>query len=298
MKILITGGTGLLGKSLIETAGSDHIILATYLIDRGLKDTNSVGYTHLDVRDADGCRKIFKNFKPDVTVHTAGVGSPDYAQTHKEITRRTNIDGMMNIIKCCELCGSRFIYTSSNAIYRGDMAPYSEDDEAGPINFYGEIKLEGERLAKTANIPTAIIRPILMYGWNHPLCRPNIVTFSIARLRKGEKVYSYEDVFVTPILAKDCARAVWRMIDKGIYDLFNIGGPDRVSIFELVRTAAGVFGLNPDLVVPVRQGFFNEFVKRPSDTSYKIGKMRGLLNMIPLSPSEGLISMMEEGEPA
>lgn len=194
MKILITGGTGLLGKALIETTNSCYEIVATYLSDYDIEDNYQIKYKKLDIRDEEGYRYLFRDFRPEVVIHTASIGSPDYAEKNKEETWSINVGGTQCILNNCEKFNSRFIYISSNGIYDGENAPYSEEDEAEPINYYGHTKLEGENLAKKAKVPCAIVRPILMYGWNYPYERANILTLSISRLRKGEKIFAY-DVF-------------------------------------------------------------------------------------------------------
>jgi len=50
MKVLITGGTGLLGRALTETIGSRHEILATFIGNYEIPDTGQVRYKKLDIR--------------------------------------------------------------------------------------------------------------------------------------------------------------------------------------------------------------------------------------------------------
>ncbi len=280
-----------MGKSLIETAKKGREILATHLGNCELKDKTCVKYMTLDIRDDKGYAGLYEAFRPDVTIHAAGIGSPDYAEKHKEETRQINIGGTRNILKYCGKFGSALVYISSNGIYDGNKAPYRETDEASPINYYGRIKLEGENISKRSAVPCSIVRPILLYGWHHTGGRHNIVTYALSRLEKKEKAFVYEDVFVNPIFAPACAEAIWKIIEQGRHETFNIAGKDVVSIYGLVRAAAGIFGLDPNLVIPVRQGFFNELVPRPKNTSYDIGKMRDVLGIAPSSVEEGLLLM-------
>jgi len=45
--------------------------------------TEQVNYSKLDIRDTIGYEKLFTEFSPEVVIHTAGVGSPDYSEIHK-----------------------------------------------------------------------------------------------------------------------------------------------------------------------------------------------------------------------
>jgi dTDP-4-dehydrorhamnose reductase len=293
MKVLITGGTGLLGKALLESCISQIEIIATYVGNYCMQDNDHVKYFKLDIRDKNGYINLFKDYKPEVTIHTAGIGSPDFAEQNRTLVSEINLNGTKNIIENCERNNSKLIFISSNGIYDGRNAPYAEEDKAEPVNYYGTIKLKGEEITKKAKIPLVIVRPILMYGWHYPFERSNIVTQSISKLQKGEIVYAYEDVYVNPLLNFSCATSIWKIVNENKIGDYNIGGADRVSIHQLVSKVAEIFNLNKALVAPVRQGYFNELVERPQDTSLKTDKMEKELGIKPLTLDDGLRFMRE-----
>lgn len=291
MRILITGGTGLLGKALIETADMNYEILATYLGNYDMKNTAQIRYKKLDIRDSTGHGLLFKDFRPTVVIHTAGVGSPDFAEKNKNESREINVGGTQNIIDNCKLFGARFIYISSNGIYDGENAPYSEDMQAEPINYYGTLKLEGEKITKESGVSYAIVRPILMYGWNYQFERPNIVTLAISKLKSGEQISAYDDVYSNPLFAQSCAQAIYKIIEDEKFEVFNIAGKDRVSIYELVKKTSEIFGFDVNSIIPIKQGMLGELVRRPKDTSYNTDKMRQALKLKPCAIAEGLAAM-------
>jgi len=293
-RILITGGTGLLGKSLIEKSSNRHKIIATFLGDYSMRDTGQVAYLKLDIRNNEGFGKLFNDFKPDVVIHAVSVGSPDFAEKNKEYTWKVDITGTKNMIGLCEKFGTKLVYISSNGIYRGDKPPYAEDDLAEPINYYGLVKLEGEKLVKSSMLTFAIVRPILMYGWHMPFERANIVTIALDKLKNRDTVYAFDDVFCNPLLGDHCAEAIWKIIEDGLYDVFNIGGKDIVNIYQLVSMAADIFNLDTKLVRAVQQGFFEGAARRPKNTSYLTTKMHDILGLDPLPIREGLEIMKSQ----
>lgn len=284
----------MLGKALIETKECSSFIVATYQGNYKMNDTAQIKYVKRDIIDKDGYKKLFEEVKPEVVIHTASIGSPDYSEQHQEETWQVNVGGTINICELCNDFEASLVYISSNGIYDGNNAPYSEASEAIPINYYGKVKLEGENIVKIIKKPCAIVRPILMYGWNYPHERQNIITIALSKLQRGEDMYAYEDVFSNPLLATGCAQAIWTIIMKEEYDVYNIAGKDVVSIYEFVCKAAEIFGLNKNLIKPVTQGFFNELVKRPSNTSYRTDKMEAKLELKPLSLFEGLQIMKND----
>lgn len=293
MRIFITGGTGLIGRALIESRRNEDEIAATYLGRYTMEDDDRVKYVRLDVRDFEGHIRIFESFRPEVVIHTASIGSPDYAEKRPEETREVNVTGTRNILSICERVGAKFIYISSNGIYDGEKAPYSENSNAKPVNYYGEVKLEAEAIAKQAKTEYAIVRPILIYGWNYEFERSNIVTQAIDKLQKGEVMYAYDDVYANPLYNHSCAMAIWEIVNRGKYDVFNIAGAERVSIHQLLKRVAEVFDYDVNLIKPVQQGYFDELVKRPRDTSFSTEKMERELGVTALSLGEGLHSMKE-----
>lgn len=294
MKILITGGTGLLGKALIASADSSYEIICTFIGDHQILDTQQTIYKKLDICDKEGYFHLLRDFRPEVTIHAAGISNPDYVERNNKQAWEINVGGTQNIIKVCEELDSKFVYISSNAIYSGTSAPYREEDKADPINYYGKIKLECEEITKGSNTICAIVRPILMYGWNYAFERPNIVTTGIARLREKEKFFVYEDVYYNPLYYYSCAEAIWKIIEKNKFEVFNVAGKDRLSIYGLMKGVAEVFKLEQSLLIPVKQGFFQEMVKRPSDTSYCTAKIESVLGINPLTVREGLKLMRDE----
>lgn len=294
MRILITGGTGLLGRALVSSAENNHEIVCTYVGDYEILNTPQIIYKKLDMCDREGYFHLFRDFKPEVTIHTAGVNKPDYVESNNKEAWKTNVGGTQNVISACEEFNSKFIYISSNAIYNGDSAPYREEDNADPVNYYGKIKLACEEITKESDTIWAIVRPILMYGWNYAFERPNIVTAGISRLRKREKFFVYDDVYYTPLYHRCCAEAIWKMIENNKFEIFNIGGKDSASIYELLKEVVRVFELDGNLLIPVQQGFFKELVKRPKDTSYNTAKMENVLGLKPLEIKRGLELMRQE----
>jgi dTDP-4-dehydrorhamnose reductase len=293
MRIFITGGTGLLGKALIESRSDNDEICSTYMGNYPIENYLGVKYLQLDIRDVEGHIRIFRDFEPETVIHTASIGSPDYAEKHRKETKDINVIGTQRILSICERLGTKFIYISSNGIYDGERAPYEEESKAEPINFYGEVKLEAETITQQAKTKKAIVRPMLMYGWNHHFERSNIATQTISKLQKGEVIHAYNDVYANPLFSYSCAMAIWEIIKKEKYDVFNIAGAERVSIYQLLRKVAEIFDLDGNLIKPVQQGFFNELVKRPRDTSFKTEKMEKELDIKPLSLEEGLRLMKE-----
>lgn len=291
MNILITGATGLLGKSLVETNVFSHNIIGIYFGRYKMRNTKNVKYYCSDIRDKDAMKGIFNENNIEVVIHTAGIADVDFCQKYYDEAYRSNVIGTQNIIELCKEMDSRLLYVSTNAVFDGKNAPYKEEDAPNPINNYGRIKLECEKKIRETFNGYLIVRPILMYGWNNLNERRNLVTFLLDKLNNKETVNMVTDVYENPLSAYQCADVIWSIIDKDKHGIYHIAGKDVVNRYEYAITIADIFGLDKDLIRPVDSSFFPDIAPRPKNTSYLTKKLEKELGYIPLTLRDGLTQM-------
>lgn len=290
MKILITGGTGLLGQALVATAARDDRLTLLHCREYQVP-VEPAEQTTIDVLDHVRLARVFDEHLFDVVVHAAGIASVDYVERHFQEAWQSNVLGTENVLDLVCKKDIRFIYVSSNAVFDGNHAPYREDDATNPTNQYGRIKVECEKLVKRVGALATIVRPILMYGWHFPQGRTNPATWLIDRLTRGERTPMVTDVYENPLLSYHCAEAVWRIIRSGETVIFHIAGKDVVNRYELATMIAREFGLDASLVYPVDSSFFPDIAPRPHNTSFITERMQTDLGMAPLPLAEGLRRM-------
>lgn len=293
-KIFITGGTGLLGHYLIKTAHASYDISCTFFpAEKKEYITYNCGKYYLDITNRDAVLNLIEGIKPDCVIHTASIAKVDYVEKNKKETRRNNLGGTINIIEACQKAGAKLIYISSNAVFDGKNHPYSEEDHVNPLNYYGKLKTEEEKLVKSSELKYAIIRPILMYGWNLRIERENPVTWLIGLLKADKEVKIVDDISCNPLFAKDCADVIWKVIALNKEGTFHIGGENELSRYEFACIIAEVFGLNRNLITPVKNSFFRTISPRPKNTTYCIDKIKKELGILPLGVRKGLKAMKE-----
>lgn len=296
MKVLITGDSGLLGKGLIETKPSNIIVQGIHL-RKNIKLNYKNKSRTLDVRNKKCVERLFQKEKFDVVIHAAGVASVDYVKNNYAESLESNIVGTLNISSACRKSGAYLLYISSNAVFDGESPPYDETRRPNPINEYGEIKLECERLIeKTLESSACIVRPILMYGWNHLKSRPNPVTWVLEKLKNGQIINLVNDVWENPIYNLDCAQAIWRIVKKKLLGKIHLAGPEVVNRYQLGLMTAEVFDYDPSLIFPVQSSTFLELAKRPPNTSFCVNKMLDALKIRTMSIKEGLQDMKNKGK--
>lgn len=293
----MTGGTGLLGKTLLETAPEGWDVVATFYNTPPPMAWRS-RFQHLDVRDASAVESLMDAVRPTVVIHTASVGSVDEAERSPEAVRRVNVGGTQAVGQACREVGARLIFISSNAVFDGTRPPYDEASPLGAVNQYGLLKIEAETWVRASGLPAVIIRPILMYGWPWPGGRENVVTRWLSRLEGGHSVEAAEDLYSMPLLVTNCAEAIWAAAHQGRTGTFHLAGADRVSLVEFARATARAFDCDEELVQSVPHGRMTGFAPRPVDTSFSTSKMERELGVAPLGVREGLALLQRTRIPA
>lgn len=293
-RVLITGGTGLLGIALQQSAPADVMGFFNYLPS----SSSPVGLPFpamvADVTDNRQMEAVFKWAMPDVVIHTAAIGSVDFAEKNREETRKVNLEGTKIVAALCDDFQALLIYISSNAVFDGRTPFYSETSPVNPINYYGQLKVEAENVVRDSCESWAIVRPILMYGWPHPGERDNPVVWWVRSLENGSPIKVVDNVFSKPLPVWSCAEVIWQVIRQGRTGIYHAAGRDHLSLYQFALHVADVFSLDAKLITPVPDSFFPEIAPRPKDTSFDTTKMEMELGVKCIGIREGLIRMKIE----
>ena len=289
--VLITGGTGLLGQGLCETAPPEWAVVSTHLRPYSA-GAQCITDATVDIRSRSALERLFAEHRFDAVVHTAGIASVDHSERHVEESLESNLGGTRNIAELCAASGIRLIYVSTNAVFDGTQAPYRESDPVNPINAYGRIKVSCERVVRETLDRHVVVRPILMYGWPHAMGRPNPVTWVIDALERGETIHVVDDVYENPIHNTRAALAIWAALDRDISGVIHLAGRDVVSRYDFARTVARIFELDESRIRSVPSAFFPDIAPRPRNTSLITTRMESELGVPPSTLEEGLRLMV------
>ena len=293
-RVLITGGTGLLGLAIQQSAPKDIEGFSVYFPERSLPEPLQFPVRAADVTDRRQMQSVFEWAKPDVVIHTAAIGSVDFAERNREQTRKVNVGGTEVVAELCQIFKSRLIYISSNAVFDGCTPFYSETAPVNPINYYGQLKVEAENIVSESSIPWAVVRPILMYGWPYQGERDNPVVWWLRSLESGKHIKVVDNVFSKLLPAWSCAEVIWEVIRQQRTGIYHAAGRDHLSLYQFALQVAEVFDLDTKLITPVPDSYFPEIAPRPKDTSFDTSKMESELGISTVGLKEGLARMKAE----
>ncbi|MEX2426198.1 MAG: dTDP-4-dehydrorhamnose reductase [Thermomicrobiaceae bacterium] len=224
MNLLVTGGTGQLGRAL-STLGSHH------------HQITAPGSSALDVTDFLQVHDAIAEVQPDLVIHAGAMTDVDGCEQFLQLAHRVNAIGTQNIASTAARFGIPIVYISTNFVFDGSIArPYLEFDTPAPISVYGATKLAGERAVSSLNPQHYIVRTSMVYDETGR----NFVNSMLRLAGEHPKLTVVDDQYGNPTYAGDLAFGILRLIEQpsyGIYHLTNAGSASwyewAVRIFEL-----------------------------------------------------------------
>lgn len=245
-KLLITGGSGFVGKNLAEFFSKRFSVATTYFQHPIVIADPAAETFQLDIRDQDAVFSLFERVGPSVVIHAAGNKNVRFCEENPEEAHRINALGTQYIARACRRFAARLVYISTDLVFECVRGNYQEDEKPEPTQVYGSSKLQGEELANEELTDAAICRSGGIYGKASPL----LAWFS-AEVSAGRSVECPVDVFNTPTYAENLAEMIEVIINRKLAGIFHTVGRERVSRFEFFRSYTRQFGVDPALVTPV-----------------------------------------------
>lgn len=264
-KILVTGGTGFIGstlvKSLVEDSNNVRVLdNESRGVKTRLKDIKGqFEFTKGDIRNPKVVEKACRGV--DSVVHLAYINGTQFFYSKPELVLEVAVKGMMNVLDGCikhgvkelVLISSSEIYQTPSLIPTPETVPLSVPDPLNPRFSYGGGKIISELLAINYGRKffkrVLIVRPHNVYGpdmgWEHVIPQfilrmqklikksGNVVKFPIQGTGRETRSFVYIDDFINGLKL---------VMDKGEHlGIYHVGTMDEVPIKTLTEEIGKVF---------------------------------------------------------
>lgn len=287
-KILITGANGLLGQKTTELFRheSSHEVILTDLHENAF-ESRSFDYFPMDITKKEEVKDAVKKYLPDIIINTAAYTNVDGCETDREASWKVNVDAVKNFIIASRVNSSKIIHISTDYVFDGKSGNYSESSKPNPLSYYGKSKLAGENALITSGIDFTIIRTMIIYGTGKNL-RPNFAVWLINMLSEKNQVRIVDDQFGMPTMVDDLGWALVKIVDLNRSGIYHVCGSEYCSRYEFAVKLSGIFGLNENLIMPIKTSDLNQAAARPMNSSFIMLKAETDLGIKPLNVTEGL----------
>lgn len=195
MRILITGGAGCLGSSLVEKylpMGNEILIIDNFATGKRESLPVMKGLTLIEgsISDNKLVEKCFDEFKPTHVIHSAAA--------YKDLTdwvsdTETNILGTINVAKAALKGGvKKFINFQTALCYgRPEIVPIPVNHKTAPFTSYGISKTAGEQYLLQSGLPIISLRLANICG---PRLSIGPIPTFYTRLKEGKSVFCSDTV--------------------------------------------------------------------------------------------------------
>lgn len=211
MKILVTGYSGQLGYDVVLEGKK-----------RGF-DMIGVGHKELDITQEEQVQNYIHTVKPDVVIHCAAYTAVDNAEDNKDVCFDVNVNGTKYLAASAKSVDAKFIYISTDYVFEGTgIEPFTEEDAANPVGYYGITKYEGEKAVQSLLDKYFIVRISWVFGINGN----NFIKTMLRLAETRKELNVVGDQYGSPTYTFDLAKLLLDMAETekyGVYHASNEG---------------------------------------------------------------------------
>lgn len=257
MKVIVTGGKGLLGTSIVPVL-------------RGYFDCAVYDIDEWDITSELAGKKMFDLHHPDVLVNLAAMTDVDGCEDKAALAERSNVEGPAVLAGLCSAFRAKLVHISTDYVFDGEKnSPYREGDEPRPQSVYGRTKLAGERKILERDINSTIIRTEWLYGPGGTSFVDRIV--AIAKTQGHVRVVN--DQQGSPTYAGDLALPIAKTLQRCLTGIYHVSNNGSCTWYDFAKAIFSILRMNVE-VIPISSAELGRKARRPSYSVFDLSKLR------------------------
>ena len=263
MRILITGGKGMLGRTLQRELAEHELIVADL--------------PEWDITDDEGFVARVAEVRPDLIVHCAAMTKVDDCETNRDLAFKLNETGSRNVALAAKVAGARLFAISTDYVFSGEPPrepwAWSETDIPRPRTVYGASKFAGEQMIQMILPEATIIRIAWLYGAGGPSF---VHTMAKLGAQEGAPLKVVNDQRGNPTSTKTVADVIRFLMTKpDVSGIVHGTCEDQCTWYDLTVELFRLLGLKRE-VVPCTTEEFPRPAPRPHNSALK----KSVLNLL------------------
>lgn len=295
MKLAVTGANGLVGRRLVRLLAAKHTVLA---LGRGASRAPlppNATWHAVDLGDAAGLTQLFERERPDVIVNPGSMTDVDGCERDPHGAWVANVEGPATLARAAKALGAHLVHVSTDYVFDGDAGPYDVDAAPNPRGAYAITKHAGEQAVKVLSAPGAwtIARTAVVYGWPST-GKNNFGSWLVGTLRDGKPVKLFDDQWVSPTHAENCAEMVAELAERKLAGVWHAAGAEIVDRVAFGHRLCDVFGFDRALCQPSRMADVKLLSPRPAKSGLVVTKTTSALAAKPWSLAQSLARLHAE----
>jgi len=247
MKVLVFGGSGLVGSRFIE-------------LKKNQFEIKSPDAKEVDILDQAKVSQEIEQFNPDAVINFAAYTNVEEAEKDQGniegICYKINVVGAKNIVDACRAKGKYLIHISTEYVFDGTKSdsPYTEEDTPNPINWYGKTKYLAEQEIGEDNL---IVRISMPYRSKYEV-KKDVARFFLEQLKNGNSVKAITDQKITPTLVDDISHSLAVLVEKKPTGIYHVSSKSPTTPFEFAKVIAQTFNLDLSLISEISLDEYNQ----------------------------------------
>ncbi len=218
-RILLTGGSGQVGRALQQTLASLGEVVAPTRAE-------------MDLQNAQSVRDAIRRVRPRWIVNPGAYTAVDMAESEPDVAYAVNATAVEVMAEEALAIKAGVLHFSTDYVFDGTKpAPYVETDSTGPTSVYGRTKLDGEKRLQESGAAHAIFRTSWVFG----ATGKNFVLSILKLARERETLRIVADQHGSPTWSFDLARLAAHF--AGLCEGRAHGG----DVTEPVRELGGIY---------------------------------------------------------
>ncbi len=245
MRVLLFGGTGMLGKALMRVWTGDEII--------------GLGSADADIRVPEQVDAQVQRVRPDWIVLTAAYTDVDGCELNPQLANAVNTQGAVNVARGATNSGAKLLFISTDYVFDGrNTSPYEVDHPLHPVNSYGQSKAEAEKRILEILPHACIVRTSWLFGAGGK-CFPDTILKLAAKRPQIEVV---NDQRGCPTYTDDLASSIVQLCRANAQGIIHCTNSGDCTWYDFAREILSQAG-SPTEVLPTTTEKFVRPANRP-----------------------------------